>query len=159
MEREEEMINALSLKSQMEGIVYAEYEKLPFIKSLVGEYKQCSRLGMKKRMKTLKEEIGVRLVAASLEAMGFSLLRTYYLSSGYHTLQIVSKEGNRDELRSVFRKKSLAKFDRPIPLEILEQLPNNAIKKGIVFYEEVGRDPFLCVKIKRNYYVALYQWD
>ena len=131
----------------------------PTITEIQKEIIHYERIGMKPKVKELKEEIPLIAIATILSQKNMILLEK---DDSY--LGIIQTNGNRKYFRSrdgwkiPFQKTKLSKYEGNIPMEILEKLPDESAKKAVIFWRE-ERDPIIAVKLKRNLYIGVFKWE
>lgn len=110
--------------------------------------------GLKGQVERYKKQIA----AIALESKHMKLLQcTYRWSDRTIDMARVRAEDGLLERDETFEITKLKNFEGIIPPSIVEQIPKGLDKKAIVLTTRV--DPIVAVKISKDLYVAIYQWE
>lgn len=125
------------------------------------EIKRQWEIAIKSRLDGQIERIRRWAISAKLSENNCKLLITKWCDFGKYNLDYISPiNGDSKDVNPTiwsWNREKLSKFKGNIPNEILEQLPENAGKKAYVFTGQV--DPIIAIKVNRNEYIAIWQWD
>jgi len=143
----------LTYPNLLEQILISSEEKIQEIKTTIKHYERL------KMPTSLIQKAKNGAVAVLLKSMGFQMLRATCQQQHYPTKinweifkvredgednldQLLWDNQNKNSFKWALTK--LVNYNSPIPLEILEKLPNNATEKAYIFHpSRIAPDPIL----------------
>lgn len=136
----------LTYPNLLEQALAASNEKIQKIIEMIEHYKRL------KMSSELIQKAKNGAVSVLLSSMGMQMLRSEPDFEGEHLVFKVDELGNENKENlswgpnsPLWELTSLKEYTDPVPLEILEQLPNTATDKAWVFHptKKAARDPIL----------------